>query len=270
MIRHFLNPPNWFTSASIFCGVYAIGQLIATHDPTPATYTRVCILVLFGAVFDMLDGRVARITGRFSEFGVQLDSLADLISFGVAPAMLAWAWKLQELGTPGAIIAFWYVLCAAFRLARFNVNAAHHAWKLGGHSQGLTSTMSGGTLVIFVWMSNGYLHDVLRLSPWFTAGLVAVNGFLMISSAPFRTFRDLRRNRRARVILAMAFAACLAAAVALDPSMWFGIGAFLYLTVGLVDGLVTTYHFRSVEGTSLDAIGSEPDDDALEYAVEDI
>src|SRR5687768_476248 len=72
LIKHFLNPPNWFTSASIFCGTYAISLLIAADSLTPDVMAKACILVLFGGVFDLLDGRVARMTNRFSEFGVQL------------------------------------------------------------------------------------------------------------------------------------------------------------------------------------------------------
>lgn len=253
MIKHFLNPPNWFTSASIFCGTYAIGLLISADELTSKIMVQACVLVLFGGVFDLLDGRVARMTNRFSEFGVQLDSLADLISFGVAPAMLAWAWKLQDMGKVGAAVAFWYILCAAFRLARFNVNANHHSWKLAGHSQGLTSTMSGACLVIFVWLGNGYLANKMAFSPALVAGFVAWLGLMMVSSVPFRNFKDIRRNPRARALFAFAFAACLVGLV-IDPSMWFGVGAFLYVTLGLVDGVITAVYFRN-HGAVLDSVG---------------
>jgi CDP-diacylglycerol--serine O-phosphatidyltransferase len=256
LLRHFLNPPNWFTSASIFCGTYAIGLLISSGQPTSAILIRACILVLFGGVFDMLDGRVARMTNRYSEFGVQLDSLADLISFGVAPAMLAWAWKLHELGPIGVFVAFWYVLCAAFRLARFNVNTNHNTWRFAGHSQGLTSTMSGGCLVTFVWLSNGYIGRFAQIPGPVVAFVTAWLGLMMVSSVPFRSFRDLRKNPRARVLFAMMFAACLTGAVVLDPSMWFGVGAFLYVTVGMVDGLITAVHYRRV-GHVLDQVGEQ-------------
>lgn len=272
MIRHFLNPPNWFTSASIFCGTYAIGLMIAAEERTPELIVQACILVLFGGVFDLLDGRVARMTNRFSEFGVQLDSFADLISFGIAPAMLAWSWKLHELGAIGAVVTFWYILCATFRLARFNVNANHNAWRLTGHTQGLTSTMSGACLAIFVWVGNGYMGK-LPVYPVAVAFIVGWLGLMMVSSIPFRSFKDLRRNPRARALFAFAFAACLAGAVVLDPSMWFGVGAFLYVTLGLVDGLITAVHFRAV-GHVLDKVGETTGDvivgDELEYATEDV
>ena len=101
MIKHFLNPPNWFTAASIFCSVYAV-SLVVGGDTPARTMAQACILVIFAGLFDLLDGRVARLTKSFSDFGVQLDSLADLISFGLAPALIAYTWSLHELG-----IAHW-------------------------------------------------------------------------------------------------------------------------------------------------------------------
>lgn len=266
MIQHFLNPPNWFTAASIGCSTYALALLVA-QPHTPALMIQACVLVLFGGVFDLLDGRVARMTNRFSEFGVQLDSLADLVSFGVAPAMLAWAWRLHELGHIGAAVTFWYVIAAAFRLARFNVNSAHHTWNLAGHSQGLTSTMAGGCLVIVVWMSNGYLKDVL-ITPFGAAALVSLLGFLMVSSLPMRSFKDMRQNPRARILFAVAFGACLTGALVLDPSMWFGVGAILYLSLGILDGVITwAAHWR--RGNTLDTVGTAPVHDVDESAHDD-
>jgi len=252
VIRHFLNPPNWFTSASIFCSTYAMCLVMAEGaGPSPSTLAKACVLVVFGGVFDLLDGRVARMTNRFSEFGVQLDSIADIISFGVAPAMLVWAWQLHEWGPLGAVVAFWYVLAASFRLARFNVNTVHNTWKLGGHSQGLTTTMGGGSLVTFVWVSNGYLADLLHPPTWVVALVVIALGFLMISSLPFRNFKDARGNRYARLILGVSLSMCLAGAVVLDPSMLFGVGAFLYLTWGIIDGAAVAFHTWR-EGRRLD------------------
>ncbi len=271
MLRHFLNPPNWFTSASIFCSVYALALVMeAGAGAGPDVMTKACMLVVFGGVFDLLDGRVARMTNRYTEFGVHLDSIADVVSFGVAPALLAWAWVLHEWGALGAIVTFWYVLCASFRLARFNVDASHRRWALDGHSQGLTSTMSGGSLVTLVWVSNGYLAEVLAPPTWVVALIVLALGFLMVSSLPFRNFRDVRRNGFARLSLALALTLCLAGAVVLDPSMLFGVGAFLYLTWGVVDGLAVALHHRRL-GSPL-----EPDDEedlasfVGEYATDEV
>lgn len=261
MIKHFLNPPNWFTSASIFCSVYAMSLVLGVHGDDPAVLSQACVLVIFGGIFDLLDGRVARMTNRFTEFGVQLDSIADVLGFGLAPALIAWTWVLKDLGAVGVGITFWYVLCAAFRLARFNVDHTDHSWPLDGHTQGLTTTMAGGSLVTFVWVANGYLHEQLTGLSWLSAApvvgaIVAALGMLMISSIPFRSFKDLRKNRRARRILAVFLAACLTGAVVLDPSMWWGVGAALYLTVGLVDGVITAiWHRRLRSALLIDEIG---------------
>lgn len=238
MIRHFLNPPNWFTSASIFCSVYAMSLICSGGEVSPATLRRACVLVVFGGIFDLLDGRVARLTNRFSEFGLQLDSIADIIGFGVAPALIAWSWKLHELGAWGVAAAFFYVLATAFRLARFNVNKAHDAWPLKGHTQGLTSTLGGGMLVTLCWVSNGYLAERLRPSPTMVAVFVVLLAYLMLSSIPFRNFRDLRQSPVARRLLAVSSAIMLTSAIVMDPSMLFGAGALMYFTVGLLDGLV--------------------------------
>lgn len=252
MIKHFLNPPNWFTSASIFCSMYALALVLsAGADPSPETISRACVLVIFGGIFDLLDGRVARMTNRFSEFGVQLDSIADVIGFAVAPALIAWAWALHDLGPLGVAVLFWYVLCAAFRLARFNVNTVERTWPFAGHSQGLTTTMAGGTLVTLVWVCNGYLEGLVAIPAWVVAACMTWYGLLMVSSIPFRNFKDMRRNKRARRLLAVALACCLVGAVVLDPSMWWGVGAILYLSVGFLDGIITAVHHKRLSSALL-------------------
>lgn len=264
VIRHFLNPPNWFTAASLFCSTYAMALVLqAGSHPPSEVMARACVLVIFGGVFDLLDGRVARVMNRYSEFGVQLDSIADVVGFGLAPALLAYVWKLQDLGALGFAACFAYVLCAAFRLARFNVSTADDSWPLEGHTQGLTTTMAGGTLVTLIWVANGYLQDWLvvpsGLLALFTGGL----GLLMISSIPFRSFKDLRQNRKARRFLAVFLASCLVGAVVLDPSMWWGVGGALYLTFGLFDGVVTAlWHRRLSNALLLDELEEVLDEDA--------
>jgi CDP-diacylglycerol---serine O-phosphatidyltransferase len=255
VLRHFLNPPNWFTSASIFCSVYAMALVLASPVVDPATLSRACVLVIFGGIFDLLDGRVARMTNRFTEFGVQLDSIADVLGFGLAPALIAWTWALKDLGPVGVAVTFWYVLCAAFRLARFNVDTKDGDWPLDGHTQGLTTTMAGGSLVTFVWVANDYLAGWIHVSAVELAAIIVFLGMLMISSLPFRNFKDLRNNKRARRILAASLALCLTGAVVLDPSMWWGVGAALYISLGTVDGVVTAiWHRRLSKALLLDEL----------------
>src|SRR5208337_4737540 len=105
------------TTASLFCGFYSI---VATIDKK---FTYACIAVFLSCLFDALDGRVARMTGSTSRFGVEYDSLADVIAFGVAPGLLVYMWALKGYGRFGWLAAFLYVACGALRLARFNVQA---------------------------------------------------------------------------------------------------------------------------------------------------
>jgi len=246
VLRHLLNPPNWFTSASLFCSTTALAMLLQSGEPSQEAFRTACILVVFGGIFDLLDGRVARLTGRQSDFGVQLDSIADVVGFGVAPALIAYTWALADLGALGLGLTVAYVLAAAFRLARFNVEAVDvsQRWPFPGHGRGLTSTMAGGTLVSVVWVANGCLADVVPFHPIAIGGLVAVLALLMVSSVPYRHFKDLRRNAYARRWLVAGLTTCLVSALVIDPSMWFGAGGVLYVMMGLADGLFVAVHER--------------------------
>ncbi len=110
--------PNLITAAGIFAGFYSI---IATTD---GNYETAAWFILLAAIFDGLDGKVARLTGTSSKFGVELDSLADVVSFGVAPGVLLYVWALRPFGKLGWLAAFLYVICGALRLARFNVQVS--------------------------------------------------------------------------------------------------------------------------------------------------
>src|SRR6185436_16583605 len=111
--------PNMITLSSIFCGFDSI--VVSATARGDDDYYRASLLIIYALFFDILDGRVARLTKTQSAFGLQIDSLADVVSFGVAPALLAYKWSLVQLGTPGIVIAFAFTGAGAVRLARFNV-----------------------------------------------------------------------------------------------------------------------------------------------------
>jgi len=202
-----MNPPNWFTSASLFCGMYAI--ILATGVEGEANFYRASLMILFAGVFDMLDGRVARMTGRGSEFGIQLDSLVDIISFGIAPSILLYAWGIHSLGTVGLVGAFVFALCGAFRLARFNCTAdgTKHA-----HSEGLTITMAGATVAAAV-MAHASSGRTMVEHPWNVWMLSMILGLLMVSRVPYRSAQSLRLSRGRMMVLALACGVVLAIAV---------------------------------------------------------
>jgi len=189
MIRQFLNPPNWFSAASLFCGLYAI-MLAGGANGDPAAFYQAGLFVFYAGLFDGLDGRVARLTGTGSAFGVQLDSLIDVVSFGVAPALLAYFWRLHELGPVGVFGAFFFMLCGSFRLARFNCMADGKVHTFG---PGSTITVTGGTLAALVmWQAGGGGGLELGASELLVA--CAAMALLMVSSIPYRTLKSLRKN----------------------------------------------------------------------------
>src|SRR5262245_63304103 len=112
--------PNLITLSSIFCGFDSI-RVSATANGSENEYYRAALLIVFAMFFDTLDGRVARMTKTQSAFGLQIDSLADVVSFGVAPSLLVYQWSLRQLGVVGIVASFLFTACGAIRLARFNV-----------------------------------------------------------------------------------------------------------------------------------------------------
>jgi CDP-diacylglycerol--serine O-phosphatidyltransferase len=190
--------PNLVTLSSVFCGLYAI--VIASHATEAADFHRAALLVVFAMFFDMLDGRVARLTRTQSAFGLQLDSLADVVSFGVAPALLVYELCLSTLGVTGLIGAFVFLGCGAIRLARFNVLATASDGtpaKPSKYMVGLPIPGAAGILVSLVVAS-----PALRLlvgadrHAAFMLGATFVLSLLMVSTLPFRSFKDLKLNVR--------------------------------------------------------------------------
>ncbi len=189
--------PNLITLASIFCGFNAI-RIVSEGDASVDDFYRAAVLLIFSMLFDLLDGRVARMTKTQSAFGLQLDSLADIISFGVAPAMLVYKWVLFRHPVPGLLTAFLFVACGAVRLARFNVlssSASGAPIKPGKHIIGLPTPPASGILISLV-VANHAVGGALG-DERYTLALFAVTitlSLLMVSNVRFRSFKDLRLN----------------------------------------------------------------------------
>ncbi|MEF2229678.1 MAG: CDP-diacylglycerol--serine O-phosphatidyltransferase [Pseudodesulfovibrio sp.] len=175
--------PNLLTTASLFLGFLGLTWAIK------GDYAACALCILASCVFDGLDGKVARITGTTSEFGVQLDSLADLVAFGVVPATMAYLWMLEAFGRLGLMAAFLFMACGALRLARFNVQAATSSKK---HFVGLpipAAACTLATLVLFTeYIPSQYMHTVL---PVCTLVLVYVLSFFMVSTIRFYSFKEI-------------------------------------------------------------------------------
>lgn len=186
--RGFAFLPQLFTTGNLALGFYAIVKA------SEGQFERACVALIFAGIFDALDGRVARMTSATSRFGAEYDSIADTVSFGVAPAILAFnAGAFHELGWTGWVLAFMYTACAALRLARFNVSQGRYR----GRFEGLPSPPAAGMVVATVLLSvflreNGTPLALPASLP--AIGLAGV-GLLMVSAIPYRSFKEARIAR---------------------------------------------------------------------------
>lgn len=190
--------PNLITLSSLFCGFDAI-RLAARGGPTD--FYHAAILLIFAMAFDMLDGRVARMTKTQSAFGVQIDSLVDVVSFGIAPALLVYQWTSALYPTVALVTAFVYAACGVIRLARFNVLSTAPGTgapqKPGKYIVGLPIPGAAGVLISLA-LANHATGNVLTPETWALPLLVITLGLsaLMVSTIKFRSFKDLKLNAR--------------------------------------------------------------------------
>ena len=178
--------PNLFTTGNLFCGFWSIISVFQEK------YFYGAMAILLAGVFDVLDGKVARLTGSGSKFGIQYDSLADLVSFGIAPAVLAFNWALRPYGRFGWFAAFLFVVCGALRLARFNVMAASGDTK---YFKGLPipAAASMVSLVILLYLrliETGWIKDIVVLVA------IYILAFLMVSNIRYSSFKELNLAKR--------------------------------------------------------------------------
>jgi len=178
--------PSILTTFGMFAGFYSI---IASIN---GDFTLAAISIMIAMMWDTLDGRVARLTNTQSSFGAQYDSLSDLVSFGVAPALLVYEWSLSDMGRVGWLAAFIYLACAALRLARFNtqVGAADKRY-----FQGLPSPEAAGVIASMIWLKfwNFEYFDfgIVSLSYYIGVGITIVCGLLMVSNVRYYSFKEL-------------------------------------------------------------------------------
>ena len=177
--------PNLFTTAALFAGFYAIVQAMNMN------FDQAAIAIFVAMVLDGLDGRVARMTRTQSAFGAEFDSLADMVSFGAAPALVIYEWVLRDLGKLGWLAAFVYVAGAALRLARFNtlLEVADKRW-----FQGLPSPSAAALVAGFVWLieDQGYDPDALRWLAWF---VTVFAGLTMVSNLKYYSFKTINLKK---------------------------------------------------------------------------
>lgn len=198
--------PNMFTTGALFSGFYAI---VASMN---GDYINAAIAIFAAMILDGMDGRVARLTNTQSDFGAEYDSLADMVSFGVAPALVAFSWALQDLGKLGWVAAFIYVAGAALRLARFNTQlATSDSNYFTGLASPAAAAMVAGT--VWVFSETGVSGDDIA---WLIAFVVPVTGMLMVSNFKYHSFKGI--DFSGKVPFVALFAVVLVfVIVSLDP-----------------------------------------------------
>jgi CDP-diacylglycerol---serine O-phosphatidyltransferase len=239
--------PSVFTVANLLCGYYAI---LATHEGQTADFDNAARAIGIAILFDSLDGRIARAMGTNSEFGKQFDSLADIVSFGMAPAFLAYAWGVRSLAAASApetlhltqlgwLVGFIYLGCGAWRLARFNIQGMAP----GGnrHFVGMPIPAAAGMIAATVHAFANPIQDAHISLLWL--GLVVVLGLLMSSTVRYSSFKEIEWTRR-RPSLAIVLLVLLLGAVVLFSQITLMLIASLYLLYGVMLYVVRSVRHR--------------------------
>jgi CDP-diacylglycerol--serine O-phosphatidyltransferase len=225
--------PTLFTVGNMFCGYACVIFAMRGELSTAAPFIGVA------AVLDMLDGRIARMTKTSSAFGLELDSLADVISFGVAPAMLAFAWGLSELGRFWWAAGFVYVTAAAMRLARFNLHTTAQTDKR--YFVGMPSPAAAGLIAASVFAWPDPLSGVARAVAAVT--IVLVPAALMVSTMRFRSFKTINFGWTQSYIQIVIVAVAIAA-IATAPRLALVLLAYGYLLSAFIEEGLTRYRLR--------------------------
>jgi CDP-diacylglycerol--serine O-phosphatidyltransferase len=242
--------PNLFTLAALFGGFYAIVMSINGR------FDMAAVGIFCAMVLDSLDGRVARMTNTQSAFGEQMDSLSDMVSFGAAPAIIAYVWALQGLGRWGWIAAFVYCACAALRLARFNVNTSVVDKR---YFQGLPSPAAAALVAGFIWLMTDLGIAGSKVAwPMFFLALYA--GLTMVTNVPFYSFKDIHMKRSVPFAVIVLIALGIAV-INIDPPIVMCGVFFVYGCSGYA-----VYGWRKAKGVQTSVISTstdEPDERGL-------
>ena len=217
--------PSVLTTFGMFAGFYSIISSIN------GDFTIAAISIMIAMMWDTLDGRVARLTNTQSAFGAEYDSLADLVSFGLAPALLVYEWSLYELGRFGWLAAFVYLACAALRLARFNTQVGIADKR---YFQGLPSPAAAGVIASMIWLKiwtfASFDSDVISLGYYLGAGITILCGLLMVSNVRYYSFKELDSKKASfRFLLLIVMSLII---LMYKPNIILFTGFFLYLLSG--------------------------------------
>jgi CDP-diacylglycerol--serine O-phosphatidyltransferase len=252
--------PNLFTLSSILCG-FASLALCASGRAEENLYLA-ALAICFGLFFDTFDGRVARLTKTQTDLGRDLDSLADVITFGAAPALLMFKWGLTDFGYTGMLIAGLFVCAGAMRLARFNVLSRRDALsgqkKASKFTLGLSIPPAAGLLVFMVIVSHN-AGEYKLISETSTAVVVLVLSYLMVSRVRFRSFKELRFSlKTAGVILLVAGACATWVMAGFAKAFIFLLLVLAYIVLGLAEEVLFYRRRREQERKATEPTVPEP------------
>lgn len=225
--------PNLFTVGAMFAGFCAIVAAMKSR------YEAAAIAIFIAFIMDGLDGRIARLLHAQSEFGAQLDSLSDMISFGISPALVVYSWSLVIMGKSGWLATFIYVACTALRLARFNVQAK----KIDqSYFQGLPTPPAAAFIASVVWVCNGYdlVGETIALPMTIVVMLL---GLLKVSTIRYRSFKNINLHNRVPFVVILGIVLILAL-IAFDPPDILLILSFFYVISGPIETLCSLHRRR--------------------------
>jgi CDP-diacylglycerol--serine O-phosphatidyltransferase len=229
--------PNLMTTAGIFAGFYAVIAGIQGN------FEQGAIAILLAMIFDGLDGRIARMTNSCSAFGAEYDSLADMVSFGLAPALLMYQWVLHDFGKLGWLVAFVYTVAAALRLARFNTQVGVADKR---YFQGLPSPAAAALLACLIWVvesNSEYLETIVDGLPALV--LTAFAGVMMVSNVRFSSFKEF--NLKGKVpFMTLLVVDLVLVVITLEPAMLLFIIFFIYAFSGPIVTLLTLKKTRAL------------------------
>jgi CDP-diacylglycerol--serine O-phosphatidyltransferase len=253
--------PNLFTVSSIFCGFYAM--TLCAGDASPTQLYQAALAIFFGIFFDGFDGRVARLTKTQSLFGQELDSLADVVTFGAAPALLVWKWALQPFGIGGVLAAFVFAACGALRLARFNVLAIRATHGSSHFFVGMPIPFAAaGVISMIIAFQNAHGGELPNEFRWPVLGAVVFLALLMVSTVRYRTFKDVRPSPRSALVLLAILAIGILVATQIHPA-WVLVAYFgLYMVSGLIESAIMLRKYLAAN--SKKSLADVVDDDEVD------
>ena len=238
--------PNLFTTFGIFCGFYGIVASMSGH------FTDAAFALFIAMLMDSFDGRVARMTNTTSDFGAEYDSLADIVSFGVAPALIAYNWAhLAQLGKLGWLAAFTYVVCGALRLARFNIMPETIDKK---YFQGLPIPAAAAVIIGLVWFGEEMGWDGASMAiP--VAILITLCGLMMVSNFRYHSFKEVDWKGKVPFVSVLLMILVIVMVASNPPIVLFPVFA-LYLLSGPI---VTLRQFNKVKSERKKENSDTPD-----------